>query len=201
LARDEKVLVPLPRQRSAIATHVRSTLLLSSVQSLRSQGLFERFSSHIEPKLRDVIVMSAAGVWLPMDVGLAHYRACDALGLTLGDQVQMGHQVGQRVQGNVLGLLIKTAKGAGVTPWMVLGQVARLWDRVFHGGAGPCVKEFGPKEAHVELVGLPLLGVAYFRNAYRGTFQAGLELFCTKAYVSEIGTRSDTSTTFRVSWA
>jgi hypothetical protein len=91
-------------------------------------------------------------------------------------------------------------RGAGVTPWAVLKNVPRLWDRVYQGGAGPCVKQLGPKEAEVELAGLPLLAIAYFRNAYRGAFLAGLEPLCTKVYVNESGAPHDTGASYRISW-
>ncbi len=41
----EKVIVSLPRPRWEVASHVRSTLLLSSVQSLRKQGFFDRYAA------------------------------------------------------------------------------------------------------------------------------------------------------------
>jgi hypothetical protein len=87
-----------------------------------------------------------------------------------------------------------------VTPWAVLKYLPRLWDRVYQGGTGACVRQRGPKEAEVELAGLPLLGIPYFRNAYRGAFLAGVEPLCTKVYVHESGVPLDTAATYRVSW-
>ncbi|HEY2517061.1 MAG TPA: hypothetical protein VGI39_39585 [Polyangiaceae bacterium] len=198
----EKVLVALPRRRGELASHVRSTLLLSSIQSLRQKALWDRYAEALDPAVRETLVSCVAGVWLPMTIGIAHYEACHAIGLSLQDEVAMGYQVGERIQGSLVGLLVRAAKGAGTTPWALLTNVNRLWDRVFQGGAGASLTEVGPKEARVELVGLPLLQVPYFRHAYRGTFLAAVELFAEKAYVSEIGRRGETSsTTYRISWA
>jgi hypothetical protein len=136
-----------------------------------------------------------------MEIGLKHYWACDALGLASDDQVALGQEVGKRIQGTVLGVVARTAKNIGATPWLALEPVVRLWDRVFQGGAGPSVRQLGPKEARVDLVGLPLLDVPYFRDAYRGTFMASLGLFCSKVYVTEPrGLPRRASATFRVSW-
>jgi hypothetical protein len=194
------ILVPFQRERSSIATGVRASLIMSSLQSLRSHGLYERYSSLLDPRFGELHTLSTAGVWLPVPAAMAHYHACDGLHLPLRDQVEMGRGVADKVQGPWLNVLAKGVRGAGVTPWAVLKYLPRLWDRVYQGGTGACVKQLGPKEAEVELAGLPMLGVPYFRNAYRGAFLAGLEKLCTKLYVNETGVPLDTAATYRVSW-
>jgi hypothetical protein len=179
---------------------VKSSLILSSQQSLRIHGLFERYSSLLDPRFGDLLTLSTAGVWLPMVAAMAHYRACGALELPLRDQVEQGRGVADRVQGPWLQVLAKGVRGAGVTPWAVLKHMPRLWDRVYQGGAGACVKQLGPKEAEVELAGLPLLAIPHFRHAYRGAFLAGIEPLCTKVYVNESGVPLDTAATYRISW-
>jgi len=197
----QKVIVPFPRGRGEVATHVRSTLVLSSLQSLKSHELFDRYAEKVDPETRESIVTGVAGVWLPMSLGLRHYRACEEIGLAPRDQVAIGYEVGGRIQGTMLGILVRTAKNMGATPWLGFEPIVRLWDRVFQGGTGPSVIQLGPKEARVELVGLPLLDVPYFRQAFRGTFMAALELFCAKVYVNEIrGTLKGNAVSFRVSW-
>ena len=203
MARTEEVIVGLDASRDAdaVATHVRSTLLLSSVQSLRAKGLYDRYVTHLDGADKEALLSSVAGVWLPMSIGMSHYRACEALGLSLVEATQMGHDVGNRVQGSMLGVVMRAAKGSGVTPWMVLGQVGRLWDRTFQGGGGVSLTKLGPKEARAELIGLPLMAVPYFRHAYRGAFMAAVELFSEKVYVTEVPSRqSDVSGAYRLSW-
>jgi hypothetical protein len=199
--RDEEVLIAPPASGAGSVSHVRSTLVLSSVQSLRAHSLFEHYIRLLDPTVRDMIESLIAGAWLPVDVALKHYRACDALGLSLANEIALGHEVGTRIQGSILGLLLKGAKGAGATPWTGLGFLDRLWDRVFAGGGGVGLVKLGPKEARAQLIGLPLLAVPYFRHAFRGTMLAGLELFCQRAYVHEHGRDQPESTfIFRVSW-
>jgi hypothetical protein len=194
------ILVPFQRERSAIATGVKASLILSSLQSLRSHGLFERYSSLLDPRYGELLTLSTAGIWLPMQLAMGHYRACDSLHLSPRDQVEQGRGVADRVQGPWLQVLAKGVRGAGVTPWAVLKNMPRLWDRVYQGGAGACVRQLGPKEAEVELAGLPLLGIPHFRNAYRGAFLAGIEPLCAKVYVNETGVPLDTAATYRLSW-
>ena len=183
-----------------MATEVRSTLLTSSLRVVRERDLLERYTALLPPVHRETILSSIAGVWLPMAVGIAHYRAMDGLGFSLSEQVRIGTEVGDRVHGTFLGTMVKMAASAGVTPWTALGQTGKLFDRVFRGGGGICVIKLGPKEARSEIVGVPLAEVAYWRTAMRGMFQAGCELFCRKAYVTEIA-YTPTTVSVRIAWA
>lgn len=199
--RVEEVLIAPPASETGSVTHVRSTLVLSSVQSLRAHALFDPYVGLLDPQMRETIHSLIAGQWLPVAIALKHYRACNGLGLSLANEIALGHEVGTRIQSSILGLLLKGAKGAGATPWTGLGFMDRLWERVFAGGGGVGLVKLGPKEARAQLVGLPLLAVPYFRHAFRGTMLAGLELFCQRAYIHEHAqSRSDESFTFRVSW-
>ena len=101
----------------------------------------------------------------------------------------------------MLGVVVRAARGAGVTPWALLGRMDLLWERMFQGGAGPSLVQAGPKDARVELVGLPLLAIPYVRRAFRGIFRAGLQTLCTKVYVVEVPVPGATSAMYRVSWA
>jgi hypothetical protein len=198
------IVVPLrgPRESLGVATHVRSTLLLSSLQSLRSRGLSDRYLACLEPEMHAPLGEVVAGVWLPMAVGLAHYRALDAMALPEDVQAAIGHDVNERVQGSVIGLIARTARGAGATPWTAMAQMPRLWDRMFQGGGGVEGRRLGPKDALVELVGLPLLDVPYLRAAFRGAFLAGLAPFCQRVYVTLSADRRPAGgATFRLSWA
>ncbi len=199
--RDEEVLIAAPAiEKAGSVSHVRSTLVISSVQSLRAHSLYEHYLQLLDPAMRDTVASMIAGAWLPVETALKHYRACDALGLSLANEIALGHEVGDRVNLSLLKVLSTTAKTAGATPWTGLGYMDRIWERVFTGG-GVGVTKLGPKDARAQLVGLPLLAIPYFRHAFRGTMLAGLELFCSKAYMHELDRgQPEVSFTYRVSW-
>lgn len=198
----EEVIVPFPAARPllGVASEVRSTLITSSLRIVRERDLLPRYTALLPRAHRDTILSTIAGVWLPMEVGKAHYRAMDGLGFSLAEQVRIGTEVGERVHGTFLGTMVKMAASAGVSPWTALGQVGKLYGRVFRGGGGPTVVKLGPKEARAELAGVPLAEVAYWRAGMRGMFQAGCELFCRKAYVTEVA-YTPTTVSVRVAWA
>ena len=115
----------------------------------------------------------------------------------------MGSEVGERVQGSVLGVVVRTARrSAGLTPSdLGLGHATRLYERIFRGGSVQILK-LGPKEAQVEVVNNRLFALGYFRNAFRGLVIGGLQLFCEKVYVHELPKlTNETAIGLRISWA
>jgi hypothetical protein len=199
----DRILVPFQRPRAMIgpATQVRSTLLAASVETVRQRGRFDEYVSLMSTEHRDQVVLGVAGVWLPMAVAVAHYVAIDALGFTDAEAVANGYAAGGRLNDTFLGAALKVASHVGATPWLPLEQTGKLFERVFRGGAGLQVEHCGPKEARIEIVGVPLLESPYFRGALRGQVQAGCELFCQRCYAREVGRRTAPGcTTLRVSW-
>jgi hypothetical protein len=197
-----EIVVPLsvPRERIQPITQFRSTLLTSSLKSIQDRSLGDRYLAALPAHHHDAVRACIAGVWLPIELGLAHYEACDALGLSTQEQLAIGREVGLKIQGTFLGTMIKLAKGAGVTPWLCLGQYQRLWDRLMIGG-GVLVTKHGPKEARVEFPNMVFTRIPYFRTAFRGVNAASCELFCTRAYVEEIKKLcSHVSLGYRISW-
>lgn len=179
-------------------TRVRSTMLLSSVRSLRERGLFDRYIAGVPRALHEPILGAVAGTWIDVDIAAAHYRACDSLGLSVGEQIAMGGSVGEALNGTFLRTLLQLARTAGVTPWMVLKQYTKLWERIFDGGDVE-VDKLGPKEALVQMYGLPLFSIPYIRVALRGMHQTGFMLFCTKCYMTDLSS-TDTTHAYRAAW-
>ncbi len=183
------------------ATHVRSTLLIASGRTLRRHGHYERYQALLAPADYATIVSSAAGMWLPIEVGIAHYRACDALDLPLEEQLEMGGEVVRSLQKTFIGMVVKAASsGAGITPVAGVKKFATVFSRSIKGG-GARVLRLGPKDVRVEVVGLPLSAIPYFRVAYRGFIQAGCEFFARRVVAAELGKYlSATTLAYRVAW-
>jgi hypothetical protein len=197
-ASDVIVPFPVPRERLRVPTSIRSTLVASSLRSLREHGYFDRYLAVLEERWREPILNCVAGVWLPLGAGLAHYRACDSLGVSSLEHMAIGREVGDRIQGTFIGTMIRAAKGAGANPWVAFPYTPKLYERLFDGGACQIVR-VGPKDAEAEIAANPLLGLAYFRNGLRGMWQTGIELFCRRAYLAEVD-HTDTSCRIKVSW-
>lgn len=192
---------PVPEAKLGLVTETRSTLIASSIVSLRRHGLYDRYQALLSSHYRDTVLSSVAGVWLPMPVVRAHYEACDRLGLSTQEHVEIGAEVSQKIHETFLGVVVRMAKQAGVTPWTLLSRGHNMFGRLFQGGGGVRVIQFGPKEARADIAGIDLFDIPYFRDALRGIYLGAVSLFCTQAYVHEIQRESTPSrVALTVSW-
>jgi hypothetical protein len=202
--REEEVHLPFPSPRKEmvpLATQFRSTWLTSSLRAIKDRQRLDEYLSHLPKPLHDIVLNSVAGVWLPIEVAIAHYDACDALHFTNFELLAIGREVHTPAPASVFGLLVKLATGAGATPWTALSQFNRLWERVWIGG-GVGVFKLGPKEARLELVGWPCSRSNYIRHAMRGVVSGMLEMFCTKAYMTDLPRYCTPNTLgYRCAWA
>lgn len=182
-------------------TKVRSTLLQSSLNSLRTHGHYERYLTLVDPTYREFILGSLAPEWLPLVVAEAHYAACDALHLTPELMQRIGEDVGDRIQGTFLGTVVKRARLLGLTPWLLLDQFERLWGRLMQGG-GVAVYRTGPKDVRVEIYNLPLLRYAYFRTGMCGVIGAGIKLGAGRSVVVNVMSsgRAEERLLFNAAW-
>jgi len=148
---------------------------------------------------RQAIELTIVGGWLPIAVAVAHYEACESLGLSKAEQVEMGREVSKHLDRTLLGTAARVAHQAGVTVWTPLGQLHRLWNRMFVGG-GTAVYKLGPKETRIEFVGCTLGHIPYFRAGLRGVLHSVGSAFTEKLYVSDLPSDSPDSIHFRAAW-
>jgi hypothetical protein len=198
-----EVVVPfrVPRELVRPTTEFKSTWLTASLDTLRARGHFPRYLENLSPEHHDTVLNSIAGVWVPFEVCLAHYRACDALGLTTAEQILIGRGVLERLQKTIFSLAFRVAREAGVTPWTMLKVFPAEFERQWRGGA--CgIFQVGPKDARMEIIGFPVAAVPYARIALRGLAMGLCELVCTKSYVNDVRDLcNDTTIAYRIAWA
>lgn len=183
-----------------LATHVRSTLIVSSLQTLRSRGLLERYLTHVDAKKRDELLALIAGTWVPIELGLDHYRAADKLGLDSKLIDGIGAEVGERINASFLSFVVRMSKEAGVTPWTALGRAHRLRELTWKGSDLSILK-LGPKDARFDWGGLPYAVVPYFVTSFGGFLRGLIGLFCTKVYARPVPDKmAPTFISYRISW-
>lgn len=200
----EEIIVPFSSalKTSPVATACRSTPLMASLGAIQRHGLYARYKANIAAQTLSAIESAVAAMWLPIDVGLAHYAAVEALNLPVQQQLEIGGEVVLKIQQTLFGTVIRAARASGtLSAWTVLARFGFIYDRSFLGG-GAQVTQVGPKDARFDVVGLPLARVIYFRNAYRGFIRAGTELFTSRVFVTDL-TRpaAKDHLVFRVAWA
>jgi hypothetical protein len=176
---EPEVLIALPGYVAPVTT-IRSTLIQSSLNTLRKRGHFERYLGLVSPHHKATLLETLAPEWLPLEVAVAHYVACDALLLTSSELLEIGEDVGERIQGTFIGTLVRKARTMGLTPWVPLSQFQRLWERLITGG-GVSLTKVGPKDCTVDCRMLELCRYNYFRAAFCGVITSGIKLGAGKA--------------------
>jgi hypothetical protein len=199
-AESQEVILPLPPAFGPLKG-IRSTLLISSYAAVRESGRGDAYLAVLAQSYRKTIVEAVAGTWIPIEVAVAHYDACNSVGFTTEEQVKIGRQIGERMHGTLLGTVVRMAKEAGVTPWTVIPQFQRFWNRAYDGGGIYAVK-VGPKEVLISVQKAVIADCAYWRSALCGTTMGVLDLFCRKSYMTERTAkgRVSGSATFRIQW-
>jgi hypothetical protein len=196
----EECIIALPSPLSRV-TQVRSTLIQSSLNTLRQRGHYERYLSFIDPREREIILGTLAPVWLELSTAMHHYEACDRLALDRDELMQVGEDVGNKIQGTFIGTIVKKARTVGLNPWVPLANFHRLWERLMQGG-GVSLTKVGPKDARIEVRMLPLARYAYFRAAFCGVIASGIKLGAGRAVgVRQVeGGSYEDRLVFRGSW-
>jgi hypothetical protein len=195
-----EVLISLPEHLAPV-TSVRSTLIQSSLESLRKHGHFDRYLTLVDPRFRERIVETIAPEWLEMELAVAHYTACDALFLQHDELIEIGEAVGDHIQGTFVSMIVRRARVLGLTPWVPLGQVQRLWDRLMRGGGVSLVRT-GPNEARIEVCLLPLAQFTYFRTGFCGVISSGVKLGAGRNVTIRVlpSVQHEQRCVFRCSW-
>lgn len=164
-------------------THVRGALIVSSLGVLKELGRFDRYTQLLDPSHQEQVLEVLALSWVPIEVALAHYRACDSLGLGQAELAQIALVLSTRYADSIFGTMLRTSRQVGLdAPWLALRSQGRFWDRVYVGG-GVRAYRLGPKDAHLEQHGLPLAEIAYFREAHRLWLQAIGGLFAKTIHI------------------
>jgi hypothetical protein len=191
---------PVPRSRIPTVTRFRSTWLAASLHALRDLGLYERYIACVAPVHVDAITSAVAGMWLPFELAMSHYAACDRLDMSRADRVAMGVRVLDHTHRTVLAVAMRRTMYSESAKWTMLRNAQRLWDRNWIGG-GVGVFKTGPREVRMELVGWPCARFDYCRVAMQGILLGFTELFCDSPRVTEIpALQTVASMGYRVSW-
>jgi hypothetical protein len=171
---EREILMPYEPDAGSL-TAVKNVLLQSSLAELKAHGHYERYASLIEPQILEQLLASLGPGWVPVELALAHYEACDNLMLTPEQFALMGQGVGTRVKDAVLISLAKKVREANYDLWLSVGPLNRMWPRLFQGGSVQ-VSKVGPKAQLIEQKGYVLNRYHYYRqshiSAVRATYDA-----------------------------
>jgi hypothetical protein len=177
---------------------VRGSLIVSSLAALRANNMYDRYFACLPADQHERVLYVVAASWLPVDVALAHYKACDSMQLTEAELDTMGRNVSARIMGTFLGTLLRTAHKFAAPTSIPLKQYPRLWDRLLMGG-GCTVSMLGSNAARIESRGVPMFRYRYFRVAYAALIRGAGSMF-RENLNARIRNANDDSLTIDLSW-
>jgi hypothetical protein len=193
----------LPFRNSPVASvrDVRSTLIMAGIQSLREHGLFQRYSETLSSDVRERIAGLAAGIWVPVEIAVAHYSAMDRLGIEPHTIESLGAEVAARTWKHILSPVLARAKRIGPKPWEAFAYTHETINLNWRGGDVQILKE-GPTQALYEWAGQPCAAIPYFVTSFGSFMRALTKLFAPRATHRVVHERcSPTSIVLRLSWA
>jgi hypothetical protein len=203
-SRPPEVLHPFSTSRDRVppATQIKSTLIVSSQQSLRLRGVFDRYLALVtDPAHRAALSSLVVGAWSPIALGVAHYEACERLELPTTDLLAIGHDVEMRLRRSILLNLAHAARGVGITPLTVMMQGPKFWARTFVGSE-VSIERLGPKDGRFVIAGFPFAPLTYNRVTFRGILESLFAPFCTRVFVRDAPEcAGPASVGWRVAWA
>ncbi|MDB4973221.1 MAG: hypothetical protein JWN48_1562 [Myxococcaceae bacterium] len=180
---DHEVLVNHQSRAGDSVTSIRGVMIVSSLRMLQELGYYERYLTLLADQARATLPYVLAQSWVPIELACTHYAACEALDLGESELTSLGEKIANRNADAFYGTLLRSARRGGMdAAWLALGAQARIYDRMYVGGS-VAVLRTGPKDAVVELSGLPLAAYRYFRVAYCGYMRGLASTLLDRYYV------------------
>lgn len=161
-----EILVPHDPARGPLSA-VRRMLVHSSIAGLQADGLYELYSSLVPASsLAEIHALIGPG-WMPVDLALAHYTACDRLGLSEKQILSYGMRAGDEM-GNALLLANNQPSVPGAeSVWAKILAFSRMGRRIHEGSSAQYVK-LGENALLIEHRGNPMFSISYYRTAHLG---------------------------------
>jgi hypothetical protein len=180
------VLVEYTTPGSPIVTAVRGSLGVGVKKLLGATGHYERYLALLPEENREAAKYALATSWVPAAQAMMHQQTVDALDLTDKQVQEMGQVLGGYILDNLFASVLRAARNAGAEAgaWMCLKHADRVWNRVYQGG-GVSVIQTGPKDAIIEVHGLPFAESPTFRVMHCA-FLRGIVMLVARTCIAKV---------------
>lgn len=166
---EPEILVDYTSPEGAHVSGVRGMLLQGRLKQLRESGYWDDYLPRLSPAHRTTLLEALASAWVPVEAVAAHFAALDEMGLSEAQLIRFAEPLAATLFESLFAGVLRAVRQAGVDAgiWMGLRQGDRVWNRMYHGG-GCKVIQVGPKDAIVEISGLPYARSRCFRVMHCG---------------------------------
>ncbi len=183
---DPRLVVDYASAQGPYVTDIRGVLLHARIGLLKSAGHFEQYLAHLPVCYQDSVLNALASSWVPVAAGIAHFEALESMGLSDAQLARIAEPHGASLFDGLFTTMVRgVARQAGAEGvWAAVKQADRIWSRMYHGGACK-VTQVGPKDAIIEISGLPYAQLRTYRVTYC-SFLRGMFGVVTKTCVIKI---------------
>lgn len=163
----KEIIVPHDLSRGPLVA-VRRMLVHSSIAELGAAGHYDRYRELMQPGALERIRELIGPGWMPVELALEHYSACDRLQLS----DESIHEAGTRAGDKMGSALLVAGAQPQVevkdrSPWPLLQAFARMGRRIYDGASAQYVKT-ASNALRIEYYGNPLFDFHYYRVAHCG---------------------------------
>lgn len=162
-----EVLIPHDSARGRLSA-VRRMLVHSSITELQDLSLYDRYCTEIPAASLERIHALIGPGWMPVELALDHYAACDRLHLDDKLILECGLRAGENM-GRAL-LVAGATNETGGSPWSLVGAYSRMGRRIYEGCSAQYVK-VAANTLQIEHLQNPLFSFHYYRVAHTGFLQ------------------------------
>lgn len=197
-AQQGELLVDYVSPKGRTVSAARGTLIVGALQALREHGHLDALLAELSPPVRSAVTDASAMSWVPIEPMTELCFGADRLRLTDSQLMQLGGVAAGSLASTVLSVVLRTI---GATPWTLVSNLDRLWDRFYQGGAVSVVR-LGPTDALVAMHGLPHGATRYCRTTTQAFFQGLLSHVAKRVQAAPARSTapSPTSFAFAMSW-
>lgn len=163
-------------------THIRSTLVSSSIQTLKALGFLDRYLRALPKAYHEEMLAPHGPSWMAEEDAAIHYKACDDMQLADAELERLSETVAKTVGGLLMSTFTRSSRGADGDPWLSLSQTERLFSRLNQGGAVRIYRRTA-NEALFEVRGGRLYTIPYYELGHHALLRAAVLLFAKTAHV------------------
>ncbi len=190
LSSPERIILDYLSPYGPSVTHMRGTVISGALSNLKGAGFYDRYVGLLPSRYRETVIYGLASSWVTIDAVIAHYAACDELGLSERELEHLGSMMANRIANTFLAGPIRKSRAFGVEAFRwAMSHVSVLHERIYKGGVCAVI-ETGPKDLIHEVHGFPFAQSRYFRRSYASYCRALAALFCKVAFVKPVRARA-----------
>lgn len=184
-AKSEEVVLDYMSPDGERITHIRSTLISSSIQTLKALGLLERYLDALAKKHHDAMLAPRAPSWTSEEEAAIHYAACNDMKLSAPELDLLSQTVASAIGTTLMATFTRSSRALEAEPWLALAQTQLLFSRLNKGGAVRVIRR-APNEALFEVRGGSLYSIPYYETGHHALLRASALLFSSKAHTRTV---------------